>query len=160
MFSNFTSGDVSVIKKGSPALCEAAFLLCLPQPTLSVWIALLLQGFIAVGGGTENDLGDGLGGVGDCGIDDAGLHGYAVDGRESESDDEMECSYAAGNGNCETESADKGKEQGIDHIKMAQERCGPDGAGCHEPIHNPYEGSVCKEHPFAVHVQAAREALQ
>ena len=70
-------------------------------------LALFLQGFVAVGSGAEEDLGDGLGGVGDGGVDDTGLHWDAVDGREGESDDEVEGAYASGNGYCKSESANK-----------------------------------------------------
>lgn len=130
-------------------------LLCSLDSDGELSLSLLFQGFIAVGCGTEKNLGDGLGGVGDGGVYDAGLHGDAVDCRKRESDDEVECANAAWNGNCETKSADKGKEQGINYIQMAEEGCGPDGACCHEPVHTPDENGVGEEHPFAFHAKAA-----
>ena len=117
-------------------------------------LSLLFQGFIAVGCGTEKNLGDGQGSVRDGGVYDAGLHWDAVDGREGEADDEVECTDASGYGYCKSESADQGQEEGINYVEVTQERSSPDCACGHEPVGEPDQGCITEEHPFSVHAKA------
>ena len=92
-------------------------------------------------------------------VDDAGLHRDAVDKGEGEADDEVEGADAAGDRDCEAESADQRKEEGVDQVETFEEGSGPH-CGCgHEPVHDPDEGGVGEEHPFALHAQAAGKAL-
>ena len=92
-------------------------------------------------------------------VDDAGLHRDAIDSRKREAYDEVEGADAPGHGNRESQSADERQEKRIDQVQAVEEGSSPHGRGCHEPVHNPDEGSIGEEHPFLLHPQAAREAL-
>ena len=97
--------------------------------------------------------------MGKGGVDDAHFHRDAIDCREGEADDEVEGADAAGYRDCKAEAADEREEKGVDEVEAVKERCGPHDGCCHEPVHDPDEGGVGEEKPFAVHAKTAREAL-
>ncbi len=92
-------------------------------------------------------------------IDYAQLPWDTVEGREGQGYDAVEGADSSRNGNSETEAADEGEEEGVYESEVIEERGRPHGAGRHEPVGHPYQGRVREEKPFALHAEAAGEAL-
>ena len=120
---------------------------------------LFPEGFAGVGGQAEEDLGDGLRGVGKGCVDDTHFHRDAVDCRKGQADDEVEGTYSTRDRDGEAQSPDQGEEEGVYKVETFKEGSGPHCGCSHEPVKAPDEGCVGKEQPFALHAETARESL-